>query len=52
MKFVEYAKMGKKKKKEIDRERRSDWGQFNPTTRVIPNKKKYNRKRDKRNYTI
>ena len=36
MKFVEYAKMSKKKKKEIDRERRSDW----------------NRKRDKRNYTI
>ena len=52
MKFVEYAKMSKKKKKEMDRERRSYWGQLNPTTRVIPNKKKYNRKRDKRNYTV
>lgn len=26
---------------------RNDWGNINPVTKVIPNKKKYNKKKDK-----
>ena len=32
---------------EIERKIRRDWGAVNPVTKVIPNKKKYNRKKDK-----
>ena len=33
-KFVPYEKLSKKKKKELDRQKRQTWGDFDPTTRV------------------
>ena len=35
------------KQYELDKRIRRDWGEINPVTKVIPNKKKYNRKKDK-----
>lgn len=32
--FVPYEKLSKKKKKELDRQKRQTWGDFDPTTRV------------------
>ena len=36
-------KLGKKARKELDRQRRSTWS-FSPATRKVENKKRYNRK--------
>ena len=40
--------MSKKDKKELDSKKRNTWGNTNPVTRVQPNKKAYDRKRDKK----
>lgn len=45
-KFVSRDKMSKKDKKELDSQKRNTWGNTNPVTRVQPNKKAYDRKRD------
>lgn len=38
-KFVPYEKMSKRKRKEIDKEKRGDWGNINPVSKVIPDKR-------------
>ena len=43
-KFTPYDKLSKKKQKEIDDQKRNTWGNVNPATQVIPDKKKYSRK--------
>ena len=47
-KFVPRDKMSKKDRKELDSKKRNTWGNTNPVTRVQPNKKAYDRKRDKK----
>ena len=47
-KFVSRDKMSKKDRKELDNQKRNTWGNTNPVTRVQPNKKAYDRKRDKK----
>lgn len=47
-KFVSRDKMSKKDRKELDSQKRNTWGNTNPVTRVQPNKKAYDRKRDKK----
>lgn len=47
-KFVSRDKMSKKDRKELDSQKRNTWGNTNPVTRVQPNKKVYDRKRDKK----
>lgn len=44
--FVPYDKLSKKKKKEFNNKKRNDWGDFNPATKVIPNKRRQKKKRD------
>lgn len=45
--FIPKEKMSKKERKKLDEERRVTWG-FNPFSRVIPNKKAYDRKKAKK----
>jgi hypothetical protein len=47
-KFVPQDKMSKKAQKELNNKKRGTWGNTNPVTRVQPNKKAYDRKRDKK----
>ncbi len=47
-KFVPYAKMSKKLKKQTDRARRNTWGPLDPVTRVKKSGKLYDRKRARR----
>ncbi len=43
-KFIPREKMGKKDRKELDRQRRTLW-QFSPVTKKMESKKRYNRKK-------
>ena len=45
--FIPKEKMSKKERKKLDEEKRVTWG-FNPFSRVIPNKKAYDRKKAKK----
>ena len=45
-KFVPQDKMSKKAQKELNDKKRGTWGNTNPVTKVQPNKKAYDRKRD------
>ena len=47
-KFVPQDKMSKKKQKELNNQKRSDWGNLSPVTRKAPNGKAYDRNREKR----
>lgn len=47
-KFVEYEKLSKKQKREIDKARRAAWGDVSPITRRIESAKIYNRKKHQR----
>ncbi|MBO7211310.1 MAG: hypothetical protein J6V44_09960 [Methanobrevibacter sp.] len=47
-KFVPKDKMSKKAQKELNDKKRGTWGNTNPVTKVQPNKKAYDRKRDKK----
>ena len=47
-KFVSRDKMSKKYRKELDSKKRNTWGNTNPVARFQPNKKAYDRKRDKK----
>lgn len=44
--FIPKDKMSKKKKKELDEHGRVTW-EFSPSTRIIPNKRVYDRKKAK-----
>lgn len=44
-KFVPYAKLSKKKQREIDRAKRGSWNGVNPVTRKEKNQKLYDRKK-------
>ncbi len=41
--FIPYNKLSKKKKRELDLQRRRTWGPLNPVTRNTENPKAYNR---------
>lgn len=43
-KFTEFEKLSKKNQKQINNQKRNGWGNLNPVTKIIPNKKKYSRK--------
>lgn len=45
-KFVPYDKMSKKEKRKINSQARNDWGDLDPTTKVIPDKRKEKKYRD------
>ena len=47
-KFVEYEKLSKKQKREIDKARRATWGDVIPVTKRIESAKIYNRKKHQR----
>ena len=44
-KFVPYDKLSKKKKKELDAQRRGSWYGINPVTRKPENPRAYNRRK-------
>ena len=46
--YVPVSKLSKKAKKEFFAQQRGSWNGLSPVSRVVPNKKAYNRKRDKR----
>ena len=48
-KFVQYEKLSKSKKRELDRKKRVTWGNVNPVTKRVESKKLYKRK--SRNFT-
>ena len=47
-KFVEYEKLSKKQKREIDKAKRATWGDVIPVTKRIESAKIYNRKKHQR----
>ena len=47
-KFVEYEKLSKKQKREIDKAKRATWGGVIPVTKKIESAKIYNRKKHQR----
>ena len=46
-KFVSYGKLSKKEQKKLSAEKRRDWNGFNPVTRVVPDSKKFYRRKPK-----
>ena len=46
-KFIPYEKLSKKKRREMDRKKRNDWGEVKPVTRRIESGKIYKRKKTK-----
>ena len=42
-KYIPYSKMSKKAQMEYNAKRRISWGEMSPVTRIVPNKKVYNR---------
>lgn len=44
-KFIPFEKLSKKKQREINQRKRSNWGAINPVTRKSENPKAYNRKK-------
>ena len=47
-KFVEYEKLSKRQKREIDKARRATWGDVSPVTKKVESAKIYNRKKCQR----
>ena len=47
VKFIPYEKLSKKKRRELDRRNRNDWGELKPVTRKIESGKIYKRKKAK-----
>lgn len=45
VKFTPYAKLSKKKKRELDKKARGTWGGLNPVTRKPESSKAYNRRK-------
>ena len=49
VKYIPYEKMSKKAQKELNKKRRTGWGELCPVTRIVKNKKStYNRQVAKR----
>lgn len=48
-KHTPYAKLSKKKQRELNRQRRGTWGGLNPTTRRPENPRAYKRKKSRVN---
>lgn len=46
-KMIPLAKQSKKKQKQYHAQQRGIWGDVSPVTRVAPDKKKYDRNREK-----
>ncbi len=44
MKFIPYEKLSKKEKKRIDSQKRRNWGNMSPVTRIKESRKTYSRK--------
>ena len=44
-KFIPYEKLSKRKKRELNKEKRATWGEMSPVTRKAKNPKAYVRKR-------
>lgn len=42
-KFISYQKLSKKARRELDKQKRSDWGAVRPVTRIEENPKAYKR---------
>ena len=49
-KYIPYAKLSKKRRRERDSLLRKTWGDVRPVTRKAANAKAYNRKKDQRKY--
>lgn len=47
-KFIPYEKLSKKKKRELNEQRRNSWGTLNPVTRKTKNIKAYDRAKNRR----
>ena len=43
-KYIPFEKMSKKAQKEYNKRQRNTWGELKPVTRIVPNKKAYNRR--------
>jgi len=48
MAFVPYGKQSKKKRREMDRAKRAEWGNISPVTKKIASRKVYDRKKTQR----
>lgn len=46
-KFIPKEKLSKKKRRELDAQKRNSWGEIKPVTRLVESKKGYNRQRGK-----
>lgn len=46
--FIPYDKLSKKNKKELNSQKRGNWGNLNPVTRTSKNQKIYNRRKARR----
>ena len=46
-KFIPKEKLSKKKRKELDAQKRNSWGEIKPVTRRVESRKDYNRQREK-----
>ena len=46
-KMIPLAKQSKKKQKQYHAQQRGTWGEMSPVTRVAPDRKKYDRNREK-----
>ena len=49
-KFIPYEKLSKKKRRELDRQRRGTWGVCSPVTRRPENPKAYHRKKARKRH--
>lgn len=47
-KFVSFEKLSKKEQRRRNAEKRGSWNGVNPVSRIVPNKKAYDRRREKR----
>lgn len=46
-KFIPKEKLSKKKRRELDNQKRNSWGEIKPVTRRVGSRKAYNRQREK-----
>ncbi|MCL2495922.1 MAG: hypothetical protein FWF04_00720 [Clostridiales bacterium] len=46
-KFIPYNKLSKRRQRELDRQKRRDWGSLNPITRKPQNPKAYKRQKSR-----
>ena len=46
-KFIPKEKLSKRKRRELNTQKRNSWGEIKPVTRLVESKKGYNRQREK-----